>query len=415
MHRVHGRGPPPLGLRRTRHPADADCRVPQSSRGPTSGTRFASTACMATRPTIDRPRPRPRPRRRRRGGPFTRSRGKLLVVSAASIVCVYLCYRLAQPFLPALVWATTGAVITNRVMRWLAQRITKPHWRAGIGVTGVALLLFGPAIAIVYFAALEIYGTLQSLNPADLVASWQQAFAGRPALANAWAQITENVDLQATLAQLGEQLSNWSLAILTGLFYLLFQAVVALFILFFLYRDEDYVIATIHRLSPFTNDETKRLRQRIGDTIHATIAGVVVVAIVQGTLGGVIFALIGIPAPVLWGAAMAVMAMVPYVGTSAIWGPTAIFLAASGEWGKALVLAAWGMLAIGLIDNLLYPMLVGTRLRQHTVVAFLAILGGVTLFGATGIVLGPVIVTVTFFLLEVWRRRTEAGQTAERA
>jgi predicted PurR-regulated permease PerM len=398
-------------FRRPGTPTDADCRVPQSSRRPTSGTRFASTACMATRPTTDRPRPR----RRRRRGPFTRSRGKLLVVSAASIVCVYLCYRLVQPFLPALVWATTGAVITHSVMGWLAQRITKPHWRAGVGVTGVALLLFGPAIALVYFAALEIYGTLQSLNPADLLASWQQAFAGRPALANAWARITENVDLQAMLAQLGEQLSNWSLAILTGFFYLLFQAVIALFILFFLYRDEDYVLATIHRLSPFTNDETRRLRQRIGDTIHATIAGVVVVAIVQGTLGGMIFALLGIPAPVLWGAAMAVMAMVPYLGTPSIWGPTAIFLAANGEWGKALILAAWGMLAIGLIDNLLYPMLVGNRLRQHTVVAFLAILGGVALFGATGIVLGPVIVTVTFFLLEVWRRRTEAGQTAERA
>jgi predicted PurR-regulated permease PerM len=71
------------------------------------------------------------------------------------------------------------------------------------------------------------------------------------------------------------------------------------------------------------------------------------------------------------------------------------------------------MLAIGLIDNLLYPMLVGNRLRQHTVVAFLSIIGGLALFGATGIVLGPVIVTVTFFLLEVWRRRTEGGQPAE--
>ncbi len=365
---------------------------------------------MATIPATDRPRPRRR--RRRRAGVFTRSRGKLLVVSAATILCVYLCYRLAQPFVAALVWATTGAVITHSLMRWVARWVETPKWRAGVGVAAVALLLFGPAIALTYFAALEIYGTLQSTPPADYLTMWQQALA-RFGLDEVWSRLTANIDLQGAVGQAGEQLQNWSLAILTGFFYLLIQAAIALFILFFLYRDEDYVLSTIQRLSPFTDNETRRLRQRIGDTIHATIAGIVVVAIVQGTLGGVIFALLGLPAPVLWGAAMAVMAMIPYLGTPIIWGPTAIFLALSGEWGKALILAVWGMVAIGLIDNLLYPMLVGNRLRQHTVTAFLAIVGGVTLFGATGIVLGPVIVTVTFFLLEVWRRRTEAGQPAE--
>ena len=366
---------------------------------------------MATLPATDRPRPR---RRRRRGGVFTRSRSKLVVVSAATLLCVYLSYRLAKPFLPALVWATTGAVITHGFMRWLARWIERPNWRAGIGVATVALLLFAPVIALVYFAALEINSTVQSTQPADFLAMSQQALS-RLGLADAWSRIGANIDLQGALGQVGEQLRDWSLAILTGFFYLLLQAAIALFVLFFLYRDEDYVLATIRRLSPFTDDETKRLLKRIGDTIHATIAGIVVVAIVQGTLGGLIFALLGIPAPVLWGAAMAVMAMIPYLGTPIIWGPTALFLALTGEWGKALILATWGMLAIGLIDNLLYPMLVGNRLRQHTVTAFLAIVGGVTLFGATGIVLGPVIVTLTFFLLEVWRRRTEAGQTAERA
>jgi predicted PurR-regulated permease PerM len=259
-----------------------------------------------------------------------------------------------------------------------------------------------------------MYGTLQATQPVDILATWQQSL-GRLGLAEVWSQLTANIDLPAALGQVGQQLSNWSLAILTGFVYLLIQAAIALFILFFLYRDEDYVLATIHRLSPFTGDETRRLLKRIGDTIHATIAGVVMVAIIQGTLGGVMFAVLGMPAPVLWGAAMAVMAMVPYLGTFVIWGPTAIFLAISGQWGKAVILAGWGLLAIGLIDNLLYPMLVGNRLRQHTVTAFLAIVGGVTLFGGPGIVLGPVVVTLTFFLLEVWRRRTEDGQTAERA
>ena len=344
---------------------------------------------------------------------FTRSHGKLIVVSAATIVALYLCYRLAQPFIPALVWATTGAVVTHGLVRWLGRWFKSPRWRAGVGVSFVTILLFAPAIALVYFSSVEIYGTLQDWQPAEFLSQWQEALGQHPALASAWTRISENIDLQAALGQLAEQVREWSMAILTGFIYLLIQAVIALFILFFLYRDEDHVLATIRRLSPFTEGETNRLLKRVGDTIHATIAGIVVVAIVQGTLGGVIFALLGLPAPVLWATVMGLMAMVPYLGTSTIWGPTAIFLAVTGSWEKAIVLAAWGMLAIGLIDNLIYPILVGNRLRQHTVIAFLAILGGVAVFGAPGIVLGPVIVTLTFFLLEVWRRRTEAGQPAE--
>jgi predicted PurR-regulated permease PerM len=112
---------------------------------------------------------------------------------------------------------------------------------------------------------------------------------------------------------------------------------------------------------------------------------------------------------------MGLLAIVPYLGTFVIWGPTAALLALAGHWGKALILAGWGLTAIAMIDNLLYPMLVGHRLRQHTVISFFAILGGVNLFGATGVVLGPVIVSVTFFLFEIWRRRTEHGAPAERA
>jgi predicted PurR-regulated permease PerM len=344
---------------------------------------------------------------------FTRSRGKLVVVSAATIVCVYLCYRLAQPFLPALVWATTGAVVTHDLMRWLARRIKSRRLRAAVGVGTVTLLIFAPVIGLVYFTAVETYSSLQNWDPVSFVSNWEQAIGPNTVLGRAWASVSQNIDLQAALVQLADQIRGISLAIITGFIYMLVQAAITLFILFFLYRDGDQALANFRRLSPLSDRETTTLIKRVGDTVHATIAGILVVAIVQGTLGGIMFAILGLPAPVLLGTAMVLMAMVPYLGTSTIWGPTAVILAINGQWEKALILAAWGMLAIGLIDNLLYPMLVGNRLRQHTVVAFLSIIGGLALFGATGIVLGPVIVTVTFFLLEVWRRRTEGDQPAE--
>jgi predicted PurR-regulated permease PerM len=352
-------------------------------------------------------------RRRRTKGVFTRSRGKLVVVSAATIVCVYLCFRLARPFLPALVWATTGAVVTHGFARWLGGWIKSPGRRAAMATGAVTILMFLPVIGLVYYAAVQIYNSLQNVQPDAVLAYWDQILRRHPASAGAWDRIAGNIDLQTALGQLAEQARNASLAILSGFVYVLVQAAIALFILFFLYRDGDQALATVRRLSPLTSGETTRLLKRIGDTIHATIAGIVVVAIVQGTLGGIMFAILGLPAPVLLGTAMVVMAMVPYLGTFIIWGPAAIILAVNGQWEKALVLVAWGILAIGLIDNLLYPILVGNRLRQHTVIAFLSILGGLAVFGATGIVLGPVIVALTFFLLEVWRRRTEAGRPAE--
>jgi predicted PurR-regulated permease PerM len=155
------------------------------------------------------------------------------------------------------------------------------------------------------------------------------------------------------------------------------------------------------------------LFKRLGDTIHATVFGTVMVAILQGALGGVMFWMLGLPGAVLWGTVMALLAIIPYLGAFIVWMPAAAFLATQGHWWKALILVAWGTIVVGLIDNLIYPILVGNRLRQHTVIAFLAIVGGIAVFGASGLILGPVVVSLTEFLLETWRRRTEGGDAAE--
>jgi predicted PurR-regulated permease PerM len=148
-----------------------------------------------------------------------------------------------------------------------------------------------------------------------------------------------------------------------------------------------------------------RLFTQIADTVHATIYGTVVVAGVQGTLGGLMFWWLGLPTPLLWGLVMALLAVVPVLGAFIVWIPAAIFLALDGSWGKALILVSWGALVVGTIDNLLYPMLVGNRLKLHTVPAFISLVGGLALFGPAGIVLGPMAVTTTLMLLDVWRTR----------
>ncbi|MGH8569361.1 MAG: AI-2E family transporter [Gammaproteobacteria bacterium] len=122
----------------------------------------------------------------------------------------------------------------------------------------------------------------------------------------------------------------------------------------------------------------------------------------------------GCPSRFLCGAAMAVVSTVPVLGTFVIWLPAAGFLALGGDWGKALVLVIWGSVVVPLIDNLLYPVLVGSRLRLHTLPVFFAIVdGGLIVFGGSGLILGPVVLAVTVALIEVWRQRMRGGHTVE--
>ena len=116
-----------------------------------------------------------------------------------------------------------------------------------------------------------------------------------------------------------------------------------------------------------------------------------------------------LPLPLFWGVVMALLALVPVLGVFIIWIPAALFLALEGSWGKALILTVWGGAVVGTIDNLLRPILVGKRLKLHTILAFLSVVGGLMFFGASGLILGPLSLTVTTVLLEIWRRRTASA------
>lgn len=345
----------------------------------------------------------------------TRNNGKLFVMAAATILSLYLCYLLASPFMSALIWAVAVAVVTHPVWRWLETRVKWPGVRAAIAVGGVALAILAPVVFLIYFSAAQIADTIELWQSPEYRARWDQILANNPRVGEAWNRLSEDFDLPAAVQQTARQIQTVVTTILSGLFYTAVQAVLMLFVLYYLYRDQDDVLAAVARYSPLTKPETDHLLGRLNDTIHATIYGSVVVALVQGTLGGFIFWVLGVQGAVLWGVVMGLLATIPYLGTFVIWAPVAAFLAISGEWGKAAVLVGWGTLAIGLVDNLLYPMLVGNRLRQHTVITFIAVIGGLALFGATGIVLGPIVATLTFTLLEIWRRRTQRLAEAEKA
>jgi predicted PurR-regulated permease PerM len=179
-----------------------------------------------------------------------------------------------------------------------------------------------------------------------------------------------------------------------------------LFILFFLFRDRSLFLNFLCRTLPFRESETTDLLDRIDTTIKATALGRAAIAGLQGILAGLAYWLFDVPGVLLWSAATAAFAMIPGVGAILIWAPIAIYLGLSGHWGKAALLAVWGGVIVSMIDNILYPMLVGPRLRTHPVAILLSIIGGIALFGVPGIILGPVAFTVAVAMLDIYRART---------
>jgi predicted PurR-regulated permease PerM len=191
------------------------------------------------------------------------------------------------------------------------------------------------------------------------------------------------------------------------------QLAVALYSLFFFFRDRDDVLGVLRCLIPLSNRETDEVFDRVRTMVRATIYGNVMTSILQGTLGGLMFWFLGLPGPLLWGVAMFILSLVPTLGSFLIWAPAAVALALMGSLGKAAILVGWGVLVVGSIDNIVYPFLVGRDIKMHTLAIFLSLLGGLFIFGAAGIVLGPVLFAIALALIDILRRRTAHGHSAD--
>ena len=174
---------------------------------------------------------------------------------------------------------------------------------------------------------------------------------------------------------------------------------IMLYLLFFMLRDGAELFRRIKDAIPLQDELQRNLFGKFANVIRATIKGSVVVALVQGALGGLIFWLLGIHAPVLWALLMAFLSLLPAVGTGLVWVPVAIYLLATGAVWQGIVLIAYGVLVIGLVDNVLRPLLVGKDTKMPDYVVLISTLGGMAIFGVSGFVIGPVVAAM---FIAVW-------------
>jgi predicted PurR-regulated permease PerM len=216
--------------------------------------------------------------------------------------------------------------------------------------------------------------------------------------------------LREALNSLPGRASQWLLGlatiIVTGFAGFVGQALVMLFVLFFVFRDGDAAVDRIASLLPLERDRTDLLLSRMRESIFANVYGIFAVGIAQGMLTAVALVALGVGSALLLGIIAAVCSVVPLVGPSLVWLPVSISFFFSGNWIKGLVLIAWGLVVVGMADNIIRPLVVAGRVQLHPAVLLFALLGGVQQFGFVGLFIGPIGIALILSVIEMLREET---------
>jgi len=330
-------------------------------------------------------------------------RSHAIALAAFTGIGILLTLLLALPVLPALAWALALTVIALPMHVRISRTLPWPNISAGISTFAVVAIVLLPMVFVASQVTQEATETSKQVR--DLAAEGRiDAAAERvPHGTEALAWARQNFDFQAEGRKLADRMLGAPSELARGTTWLVVQILVAVFVLFFAFRDWRHLLAALERLSPLTRVETDRLFGRVSDSIHATVYATVVTGVVQGITGGLMFWLLGLPGPVLWGTVITILGVLPIVGAFLVWVPAAILLILSDRWGAALALATWAVLMSGPILNWMYAWLAGGRMKLHPVPVLVAFVGGIAVFGITGMVIGPAILAVTMGLLDIWR------------
>jgi predicted PurR-regulated permease PerM len=318
---------------------------------------------------------------------------------------------------PGLTLAAVLATVFTPVHRRLMVRVGRPWLAAFLSTAMAALLILLPLSGVTFIVATEAVAGIEWLQTRQDTAETPVTDEVRGTLARTAVRFGVNpaavIDaVEGQVRRAIEIVANRTLSFLSGIPGVLLQLGVAMFTLFYLLRDGDQFMAAFRRMVPLEPERTDELLARARDITYATVFGNVLVAIVQGLIGGISFRILGLPAAALWGTIMAVMAMIPMVGPPIVWIPASIYLGVTGHVPQAIILAAIGGLIIGTVDNFIRAIFVGGRARVHSLIVFLSVLGGVLVFGAAGIVVGPVLFVMALIAVDAGRLAMKNGGVA---
>jgi predicted PurR-regulated permease PerM len=313
------------------------------------------------------------------------------------------------PFYGAVLWGTVLAIVFAPLYRRFCRAMRqRPTLAALATVAVIVLIVILPStlvMASLVREATSVYAMFKS-GEVNLAGSFQHALDALPAWAVGLLDRFGMTDLagiqevlSAVLGRASQLIATQALNVGQATFELVVRLFVMLYLLFFLLRDGEELFRVIKDAVPLRAEQQRVIFGKFATVVRATVKGTIVVAILQGALGGLMFWFLGIRAALLWAALMALLSLLPAVGSALVWLPVALYLLATGALWQGLVLIAYGVLVIGLVDNLLRPMLVGTDIKMPDYVVLLSTLGGLEIFGMNGIVLGPLIAAM---FMVVW-------------
>jgi len=323
------------------------------------------------------------------------------------LLLAYLVYLVFEPFLTPLAWAAVTVVIFYPWHLRLEQRWGRT-WAATVSTTGVTVLLVVPILLLMTVFVRQAF---------EAARSSEQAFTGgHLAWANnAWEWISHHVpgetpESLASLARQGAERLGAFLAAELGtalrhIVHFIFDLFVMLLAMFYLFRDADSVMSAFRNALPFEEVHREKMIAEARELIYASVTSSLVAAVASGLVGGMAFAIAGISAPVFWGVATAFASFIPLVGSAIIWVTAGIWLIAQGHLGRGIFVLVFCAGVLGMVDNVLRPWLISGKAQLSGLLVFIGVVGGITVFGLLGVVLGPIVVAAAASVLAIYAPR----------
>lgn len=304
-----------------------------------------------------------------------------------------------EPFWGAIFWACAVTVIFAPMQRWVLSKIgERPNTAALLTLLALMAIVVIPVIILTsafVSEGIQFYQRIEAgeIDPRQILQRLRDAFPWVDQLLVEFGVDTNNLKerLSQALVSASQFLAKETFTIGQNTFSFLISLALMLYLTFFLLRDGKKLVQLIIKALPLGDEREHALFTKFAEVTRATVKGNLVVAIVQGALGGIIFWILDIPGPLLWGVIMAFLSLIPAVGAAIIWFPVSLYLYATGAWISATVLIAYGAIVIGLADNVLRPILVGRDTKLPDYVVLFSTIGGIALFGINGFVIGPLV------------------------
>ncbi len=321
------------------------------------------------------------------------------------------------PYYEAIFWGITLAILFSPLQKILLRRMPKHCNLAALITLLLCLLVVILPTTLLSVSLLQeathIYDRLRS-GQIDFGNYFQQIVNALPTWASSALDrfgLTSVLDLEQKLSTVAVQGSQFvatrALNIGQNTFQFLVSLSVMLYLLFFMLRDGSALAARIRRAVPLEESHKRNLSDKFTTVIRATIKGNIVVAATQGLLGGFIFWMLDVQGALLWGVLMAFLSLLPAIGAGLIWVPVAIYFFATGAVVNGAILTAFGVVVIGLVDNLLRPLLVGKDTKLPDYIVLISTLGGMALFGLSGFVIGPAVAALFIAIWDLFARRNQ--------